>query len=129
MVDQHGVGSGAPTVALGVAPLTYNISGYYERHGISLRVSTVFNQGSQVSGPGQTGINTAALFTDDYREYDFSSIFDLEKIFRIPHAPQMTFDVINVTDSTLRTYFQFQNATFTQYKPGRQFLVGLRGSF
>jgi hypothetical protein len=53
----------------------------------------------------------------------------LEKIFGLRHGPQLTFDVVNLTNSKLRTYFQFPNATFTEYKPGRQFLIGLRGSF
>jgi TonB-dependent receptor len=128
VVDQKGSGA-APAVATGVAPYTYNITGYYERHGISLRLSDVFNAGSQVSGSNQNSIPTAALFSDNYNEWDFSSIFDLEKMFGIRHAPQITFDVVNLTNSKLRTYFQFEDATFTEYKPGRQFLVGLRGSF
>ncbi len=45
------------------------------------------------------------------------------------HAPQVTLDVVNFTNSKLRTYFQFPDATFTEYKPGRQFLIGIRGSF
>ncbi|WP_116089670.1 TonB-dependent receptor [Sphingomonas crusticola] len=128
IVDQKGSGA-APATALGVAKYTYNISGYYEHDGISLRVSTTFQKGSQVSSPNQNGIPSAALFTNNYRQTDFSSIFDLEKIFGVRHAPQVTFDVVNLTNSKLRTYFQFPNATFTQYKPGRQFLIGLRGSF
>ncbi|WP_442681320.1 TonB-dependent receptor [Sphingomonas sp. ASY06-1R] len=128
IVDQKGSGA-APATALGVAKYTYNVSGYYERNGISLRVSTTFQKGSQVSNANQNGIPSAALFTNNYRQTDFSSIFDLEKIFGLRHGPQLTFDVVNLTNSKLRTYFQFPNATFTEYKPGRQFLIGLRGSF
>jgi outer membrane receptor for ferrienterochelin and colicin len=128
IVDQNGSGA-APAVALGVAKYTYNISAYYENHGISLRVSTTFQKGSQQSLGGQNGITQAALFSDNYQQWDFSSIFDLEKMFGIRHAPQVTFDVVNFGDAKLRNYFQFSNATFTEYKPGRQFLVGVRGTF
>jgi TonB-dependent receptor len=128
IVDQNGSGA-APAVALGVAKYTYNISAYYENHGISLRVSTTFQKGSQQSLGGQNGITQAALFSDDYQQWDFSSIFDLEKMFGIRHAPQVTFDVVNFGNAKLRQYFQFSNATFTEYKPGRQFLVGVRGTF
>ena len=128
IVDQKGTGA-APAIALGVAKYTYNISTYYENHGVSLRVSTTFNKGSQQSTPNQNGITQAALFSDNYQQWDFSSIFDLSKMFGIRNAPQITFDVVNFTDSKLRSYFQFSNATFTEYKPGRQFLIGVRGTF
>lgn len=126
LVDQA---SNGPAVAFGVAPLTYNLIGYYEHGGVSLRVSTTFRKGSQSAGANQNGITAAALFNDSYRQYDFSSSFDLDKIFDIPHGPQITFDIVNFTNSTLRSYFQFSNETFTLYKPGRQFLLGIRGSF
>ena len=71
----------------------------------------------------------AALVGTDFTTYDFSSAFDLDKIFGIAGAPQLTVNVANFTNATLRSYFQFENATFTQYKPGRQFLIGLRGTF
>ena len=70
-----------------------------------------------------------SLYNFDYTSYDFSSAFDLDKIFNIPHAPQLTINLSNFTNATLKSYFQFQNDTFTQYKPGRQLLVGLRGTF
>ena len=121
--------SDGPAQAFGVAPFTYNITGYYEKNGVMLRVSTTSREGSQNSGAAQNGIPAAALFGTDYTTYDFSSSFDLDKIFGLKGAPQLTVNVANFTDATLRSYFQFENATFTQYKPGRQFLVGLRGTF
>ncbi|WP_380786337.1 TonB-dependent receptor [Sphingomonas sp. R86521] len=125
-VDQR---SDGPATAFGVAPFTYNITGYYEKNGVMLRVSTTSREGSQNSGAAQNGIPAAALFGSDYTTYDFSSSFDLDKLLGIAHAPQLTINVANFTNATLRSYFQFENATFTQYKPGRQFLVGLRGTF
>ncbi|MGC5798246.1 TonB-dependent receptor [Sphingomonas sp. NFX23] len=126
VVDQTSKGA---ATAFGVAPFTYNITGYYEKHGVMLRVSTTSREGSQNSGAAQNGIPAAALFGTDYTTYDFSSSFDLDKIFGLAGAPQLTVNVANFTNATLRSYFQFENATFTQYKPGRQFLVGLRGTF
>ncbi len=126
VVDQR---SDGPAQAFGVAPFTYNITGYYEKHGVMLRVSTTSREGSQNSGAAQNGIPAAALFGTDYTTYDFSSSFDLDRIFALKNAPQLTVNVANFTNATLRSYFQFENATFTQYKPGRQFLIGLRGTF
>jgi len=37
--------------------------------------------------------------------------------------------VVNATDTVRRAYFQFSNATFTSYKPGRTISVGMRMKF
>ena len=126
IVDQT---SNGPAIAYGVAKYTYNLTGYYEHNGVSLRLSHVFRKGSQSSGANQNGVTAAALFSDDYKQTDFSSSYDLEKIFGLKNAPQLTFNVINLTNEKLRSHFQYDNATFTYYKPGRQYLVGLRMSF
>ncbi|PSJ36994.1 TonB-dependent receptor [Allosphingosinicella deserti] len=128
IIDQKGTGA-APATALGVAEYTYNLTAYYENHGVSARLSTTFNKGSQVSGTNQNGIPLAALFSDDYQQWDFSSSLNLEEIFGRPHLPEVTFDVINLFKADQRSYFQFENATFTQYNPGRTIMVGLRGRF
>jgi TonB-dependent receptor len=126
VVDQR---SDGPATAFGVSPFTYNVTGYYEKNGVMLRVSTTSRQGSQNSGAAQNGIPAAALFGFDYRSWDFSSSFDLDRLVGVEGLPQLTVNVQNFTNATLRSYFQFENATFTQYKPGRQLLIGLRGTF
>lgn len=130
IIDQKGEGA-APAVAVGVAPETYNATLYYENHGISARISTTFAEGSQSTGPGgQNGIPDAELFSDDYEQWDFSSSFDLSEIFGLStFVPQLTLDVINLFDEEQRSYFQFSNATFTLYEPGRTVILGLRGRF
>jgi len=128
IIDQKGEGA-APATALGVAKYTYNLVGYYERGGVMVRVSTTYTKGSQQSGTNQNGIPNAAIFSDDYRQYDFSSSFDLDQILKRKGLPQLTFDVVNFTGAKQRSYFQFPNATFTSYDPGRTIMVGLRGRF
>jgi TonB-dependent receptor len=129
IVDQKGEGQ-VQAVAVGVAPETYNATIYYENHGISARLSTTFSQGSQASNLNQNGIGAAALYNDDYQQWDFSSSFDLATMFGLSEfIPQVTVDVINLFDEEQRQYFQFPNATFTQYEAGRTVIVGLRGRF
>ena len=128
IIDQKGTGA-APAVALGVARYSYNATLYYENHGISARLSTVWNQGSRQSNLNQNGIPAAAIFSDDYQQWDFSSRFDLNTILGARHLPQLTFDVVNIFKATQRSYFQFENATFTSYNPGRTIMVGIRGRF
>ncbi|MDQ8757149.1 TonB-dependent receptor [Sphingosinicella sp. LHD-64] len=128
IIDQKGEGA-APAVAIGVARYSYNASVYYENHGFSARLSTTWNEGSQSSGTNQNGIPAAALFTDDYQQWDFSSSVDLAEVFDSPMLPTLTFDVVNIFEAEQRAYFQFENAAFTVYQPGRTVLIGLRGRF
>ncbi len=128
LIDQFGTGA-APAVALGVAPHTYNVTAYYEHGPVSARLSTVFNKGSQISTPNQNGITAAALFSADYRQWDFSSSLDISKIFGWNHQVEITADGLNLFNAKLRSYFQFSDATFTEYSPGRQIMLGVRGRF
>ncbi len=128
LIDQKGTGA-APAIAVGVSPMTYNITGYYENDGASLRVSYVFNKGSQAATANQNGIAAAALYGDSYEQWDMSASYELSRLFDVPGAPEITFDMINITNSKQRSYFQFPSATFTYYDPGRQIMVGLRGRF
>jgi hypothetical protein len=128
LIDQTGSGA-APAIAVGVAPVTYNVTAYYENHGLSVRLSNTFTRGSQQTLANQNGITAAALFSDDYSQWDLSSSLDLGQVFGNKNLPELTFDAINLTNTEQRTYFQFENATFSSYKPGTTFLVGLRGRF
>jgi len=129
VIDQKGEGEGAPAVALGVAPTTYVLTGYYENHGISARLSYTYNEGSQGSGLNQNGIPDAAIYGNDYKQLDFSGSLDLAKIFDNDILPSLTLNVINITKEAQESYFQFPNAIFNRYQPGRTLLVGLRGRF
>ncbi len=127
---QKATGEGtAGFVALGVPKMTNNLTAYYQRGGYMVRLSHSYNKGSQVSGPNQNGIAAAALYVDDYKQLDLSSNIDLAEVFERDNWPTITFDVVNLSNSTQRTYFQYENATFTKYEPGRTFSIGLRAKF
>ena len=57
---------------------------------------------------------------------DVSSRVDLSRFLGWKTDVSMSFDVNNVTKSIQRAYFQFENAPFTIYDPGRTYAVGLR---
>ena len=128
IIDQKGEGA-APAVAVGVAPRTYVVGGYYENYGVSARLIWTYNKGSQASGSNQNGIPNAALFGDTYDQLDFSGSLDLAEITGNSYLPALTLDVINITKSAQRAYFQYPSAAFTYYEPGRTIMIGLRGSF
>lgn len=129
LIDQKGEGAGAPAVAIGVAPTTYTLTGYYEDNGLSARLTYTYNEGSQGSGTNQNGIPAAAIFGRDYTQLDFSGSVDLGKIFGQKYLPTLVLNVINITKESQSSYFQFENATFNEYNPGRTVLVGIRGRF
>ena len=129
LIDQKGEGAGAPAVALGVAPTTYTLTGYYEGNGLQARLTYTFNEGSQGSGTNQNGIPNAAIFGRDYSQLDFSGSIELSDIFNNDYLPSLTLNVINITKESQSSYFQYPNATFNQYNPGRTVLVGIRGRF
>jgi hypothetical protein len=128
IIDQNGRGA-APAIATGVPPYTYNVTAYYENHGVSLRLSTTFYKANPAAAAPQNGIALAGLFTNDYRQTDFSSVFNLHKMFGTNLPIELTFDVVNLTKSKQRTYFQFPGAAFTYYNGGRTIMFGLRGNF
>ncbi|MCW3846072.1 TonB-dependent receptor [Sphingomonas sp. LB-2] len=128
LISQTGSGA-APAVATGVAPLTYNVTVYYERGGITLRGSTTFTQGGITATAPQNGITAAALYGDDYQQFDLSAAVDLGEVFDSKGLPELTLDVQNITKEQQRSYFQFPNAAFTLYDPGRVVMIGLRGRF
>jgi TonB-dependent receptor len=131
IIDQRGQGA-APAIAIGVPPESYNGTLYYEKNGISTRVSVTHSQGSQASGPNsnQSSVTGAELFGDDYTQYDFSSGFDFSEMFGWSEMiPQVTLDVVNITDEARRSYQQFSNGTYSYFESGRVVMLGLRGRF
>lgn len=129
LIDQKGEGSGAPAVALGVAPTTYTLTGYYEGNGLSARLTYTYNEGSVQSGLNQNGLSAAAIIGRNYGQLDFSGNVDIGKILGNEALPTVVVNVINITKQAQSSYFQFPNATYNEYNPGRTLLVGIRGRF
>ena len=110
-------------------PHTYNLAAYYEGRFGGFRVTKTFTKGSQSSGTGQNGITAAAFYGLDYEQVDFTSRLNLGELLGWNKDLQATFDVFNVTRSSQRTNFQFANAPYAIYEPGRTYQIGLRASF
>ena len=120
--------SGA-NVAIGVPPYTYNLAAYYEGRFGGFRVTKNFTKGSQSSGTGQNGITAAAFYGMDYAQVDFTSRLNIGEVIGWKKDLQATFDVFNLTRASQRTNFQFANAPYAIYEPGRTYQIGLRASF
>ena len=140
IVDQKGSGA-APAIATGISPVTYNLTGYYEDHGVSLHVSYVFDDRQVAAGTNQNGIclpSTASatcpagayLYNNAYSQLDLSSSLKLSTLFgELRSDPEIMFNVQNVLKSKLRSYFQYPEAVLAYYSPGTTYTFGIRGTF
>jgi TonB-dependent receptor len=125
-VEQEGRGTGAPAVAVGISPWTYNVTGYYENYGGSIRLSYVWNDAQISSGPNQNSVPVAQLRTDARGQWDMSASYTFDKLWS---SPRITLDVLNITGEPQRSTFEWDNAAFTFYDPGTTILLGVRGTF
>jgi hypothetical protein len=119
-INQNATGEGTNRfVALGVPKKTNNAGIYYDHHGVMVRLSQVYQQGSQSSGAGQNGITAAALFGRTDKQAGFSSSFDLDQLLARDGWPPVSFDVVNLNRAKREAYFPFPNAVFSSYDPAR----------
>ncbi|MCB1642890.1 MAG: TonB-dependent receptor [Xanthomonadales bacterium] len=77
-------------------------------------------------GNNESGLNYAQYFGVDRGQLDFSASYTMEWL---PSQPQITLNVINITDEPLENYLAFRNVPGETYDPGRTILLGVRGSF
>jgi TonB-dependent receptor len=145
IVDQSSSGSAA-THAQGVAPYTYNLTGYYDNDGIMARLSYVYTarmygsdsdaQGVCVLALPSTVANSttcttgAYLFNSPYGQADFSSSLKLSRLVGdLPSDPELTFSIQNVFNAKQRSIFQYNNAAHSYYVKGQTFMFGVHGTF
>jgi TonB-dependent receptor len=130
LINQSASGEGTNGfVALNVPKKSNNFGFYYENHGYMARISHQYQQGSQSANANQSGVTLAALYGRSYKQADFSSSVDLEEVLGRDNWPTVTFDIVNLNKAKREGYFQFPNAQFTSYDPGRTFQLGIRGKF
>jgi TonB-dependent receptor len=130
LINQSASGEGTNGfVALNVPKKSNNFGFYYENHGWMARISHQYQQGSQSANANQSGVTLAALYGRSYKQADFSSSVDLEQVLDRDNWPTITFDIVNLNKARREGYFQFPNAQFTSYDPGRTFQLGIRGKF
>jgi TonB-dependent receptor len=124
-------GTGQPAVAVGISPVTYNGTLYYDHGPASVRLSYVYNDKQIASGTNQEGLTGNRFWTDEYDQLDLSASWTFESL---PTTPQLTLNVINIMGETQRQTWgndsiQYSNAARTFYDPGFAVLLGIRGTF
>jgi TonB-dependent receptor len=119
----------APPVA-GVAPRTNNLTVYYERNGLNMRVSRSYTS-AYVSNTstGLTVPGGAYAYNTARTQVDASVGVNLKRMFDFRYNTDLTFSVWNATKAISQSYTQFSNAIFDEYKPGASYTLSLRTTF
>ena len=120
-----------PAVAVGISPVTYNATLYYDKGPGSIRLSFVHNDEQIASGTNQEGLTGARFWTDATNQLDLSASYEFAGL---PTSPQITLNVINITSETQRQTWgndsvAYSNAARAFYDPGYSVLLGIRGKF
>ncbi|GGA26711.1 TonB-dependent receptor [Dyella nitratireducens] len=126
VVSQRNIGSGVPAQAVGISPHTYNLTGYWEGYGTTVRVSYTWNSDAIASTLNQNGLPFGQIKQDARGQLDMSASYEFA---HLPSKPMVTLNFINMTKASLRQTFTYSNATYTYYSPGYTILLGVRGSF
>jgi TonB-dependent receptor len=119
----------APPVA-GVPPRTNNFTVYYEHNGLNVRVARQYQASTVVNT--STGLNVpggAYAYSTGRQQVDLSVGANLKQMMGFRYNTDLTLSVWNVNNAISRTYTQFPNAVFDEYRPGRSFTMSLRTSF
>ncbi len=130
-IDLEPVGQEADQLAgnlFGIARKMWNATAYWENDVAAVRLSYNWTEGSaqRARGNNEGGLNYAQYFGVDRGQLDLAASYTLSAL---PSKPQITFNVINITNKEQRNYLQFPNVPGDIYDPGRTFLVGVRGTF
>ncbi|MGV7206340.1 TonB-dependent receptor [Oxalobacteraceae bacterium A2-2] len=119
--------SGSPPVA-GVPPRTNNLTIYYERNGLNLRLSHQYT--ASVISNTSTGLaNGVYAYSTSRSQLDATAGMNLQKLFGFRYNTDLTLSIWNLNRAKTQTYTQFTNAIFDQNDPGRSYTMSLRTSF
>jgi outer membrane receptor protein involved in Fe transport len=89
-------------------------------------VNYVWNDKSIALNGPQNNIPGANLRADARGQLDLSAGYQLPFL---DNGVRLTLDVLNITNEPIRTTFEYSNAAYSAYYPGRQVLLGLRANF
>lgn len=109
----------------GLSRYAYNVTGYYEKGAVNLRLSYNYRSKYNVcAGPCQDLLPDPIVVRGKGQ-------MDLSSSVKLPFAQDLalTFEALNLTDADERSYMGVANRLVGYRKPGRQVFFGVRGSF
>jgi TonB-dependent receptor len=120
----------APPIA-GVPPRTSNLTLYYERNGLSARVSR--NYTAEHVNNNNTGLinipGGAYGYAEARTQIDATVGANLKRMFGFRYNTDLTLSVVNANNAIGQSYTQFSNAISDNNETGRSYTLSLRTSF
>jgi TonB-dependent receptor len=112
----------------GIAPKLWNATAYWENDVASVRLSYNWSDGFAVraAGNNEGSLNYAQHRVKERGQLDLSASYTLAWL---PSKPQITLNVVNLTDEEQHSLLEFDNVTYDYYEPGRTIILGIRGAF
>ena len=104
----------------GLSKDSYNVSGFYEKHGVHARVAYNWRSGFLAVCQGLQGQpqNTAA-----YGQVDFNLAYDINR------SLQVYLEGVNITNSYYHQFSVYENRFISEENFGRRVLFGVRAKF
>lgn len=117
--------SGSQTI-LGLAETNYNAVAYYEQERFAVRLSYNYRDDyvECVVNCGSTSPETGYRREAGYLDLSSSVNFDA-----LGQELTLSLEVLNLTDEEEYSFYGYENRTNTLNKPGRQYILGIRGQF
>ena len=107
--------TGSNTPVVGNSKYTYNIGGYFERWGFSANIDYTFRSHYLV------GLDHSSIENeDDWGNLDASATYNFSKNFAL------NFNVLNITNETIKYYAANKDQPRAFYTNGRQYYFGVR---
>ncbi|WP_374012566.1 TonB-dependent receptor [Pseudoxanthomonas koreensis] len=130
-IDLEAVGQESEQLSgnlFGIAPVMWNTTLYWEKNDAAVRLSYNWTEGSaqRAVGNNEGGITYGQFFGRDRGQLDLSASYTFRNLVT---KPQLTLNVINITDEKISNYLSFENVPGDIYEPGVTVMLGVRGSF
>jgi TonB-dependent receptor len=113
-------------VITGLADYNYNAVAYYENDRFAVRLSYNFRDDYIECERNCGSTSPESSFRRDAGYLDLSSSVNFEALGQ---ELTLSFEALNLTDEEEYSYYGYENRTNTLNRPGRQYILGIRGSF
>jgi hypothetical protein len=103
---------------------SYNIVGFYDKHGIQVRLAYNWRDEfltNTLDGNGERN----PVYTEDYGQLDVSFSYELPQV----EGLTLLAEGINVTNETLRTYGRTEDMVINALEQGARYSLGIRYQF
>lgn len=112
----------ATTTIVGLSD-SYNISGYYDKNGLQIRLSYSWRDKFLASTVGVSGTPSNPLYEEDYGQVDFSSSYE------VTDKVSLFLEGINVSDETSKLIGRSAAYTYYATQTGSRYFFGARYVF